>query len=324
MTDPRATGAPELRAASAVQAGHGAGALLREARTAQGLHLAVLAAQIKVPPQKLEALEQDRLDQLPDLAFARALAQTVCRVLKIDPQPVLERLPSGTPRGLERMEGGLNEPFREQVLRHESADGSFLSSPAVWAPLLLVAAAVALMFAPIDTPRVRDWFDGVRQFVAGRGGDAAPSGIVTTETTAGGVTTTIVETPISAGAAGTPEIVPPASGASGTAEAPTPPAAGTSPEPAAAPAAAGAVSGTAAASELTLSATAESWVEVVDAAGKTLLYRSLKAGESVGVDGTPPLKLRIGNARATQVSFRGQPVDVAAATKGNIARLELK
>ena len=34
-----------------------AGALLRDARKAQGLHLAAIAASIKVTPQKLEALE---------------------------------------------------------------------------------------------------------------------------------------------------------------------------------------------------------------------------------------------------------------------------
>ena len=39
--------------------------------------------------RKLEALEDDRYDQLPDAVFARALASSVCRTLKVDPQPVL-------------------------------------------------------------------------------------------------------------------------------------------------------------------------------------------------------------------------------------------
>ena len=55
------------------------GALLREAREAQGLHIAALAAAIKVTQKKLELLEADRFDALPDATFARALAQTVCR-----------------------------------------------------------------------------------------------------------------------------------------------------------------------------------------------------------------------------------------------------
>ena len=46
---------------------------------AQGLHIAALAAAIKVAPRKLELLEADRFDELPDATFTRALAQTVCR-----------------------------------------------------------------------------------------------------------------------------------------------------------------------------------------------------------------------------------------------------
>ena len=78
--------------------GSGAGALLRAARERQGLHIAALAAAIKVSQRKLEALEADRFDELPDATFTRALAQTVCRQLKIDPKPVLERLPLGRQR----------------------------------------------------------------------------------------------------------------------------------------------------------------------------------------------------------------------------------
>ena len=70
-----------------------AGRLLREARERQGLHIAALAASIKVTPKKLELLEADRFDALPDATFTRALAQTVCRALKIDSAPVLRLLP---------------------------------------------------------------------------------------------------------------------------------------------------------------------------------------------------------------------------------------
>ncbi len=58
-----------------------AGRLLREAREKQGLHIAALAAAIKVAPRKLELLEADRFDELPDATFTSALAQTVCRAL---------------------------------------------------------------------------------------------------------------------------------------------------------------------------------------------------------------------------------------------------
>ena len=80
--------------------GVSAGRLLREARQAKGLHVAVLASAIKVAPRKLEALEADRYEELPDATFTRALAQTVCRTLKIDAAPVLAWSPmTMSPRG---------------------------------------------------------------------------------------------------------------------------------------------------------------------------------------------------------------------------------
>ncbi len=75
---------------------------------------------------------------------------------------------------------------------------------------------------------------------------------------------------------------------------------------------------------LQLRSSAPSWVEVTDAQGKALVARLLHPGEVVGVDGTPPLKLRIGNAAGTQVIFRGQPTELQAFTRDNVARLELK
>jgi cytoskeleton protein RodZ len=67
-----------------------------------------------------------------------------------------------------------------------------------------------------------------------------------------------------------------------------------------------------------------SWVEVVDAGGQVLVQRLMQPGESLGLNGTLPFKLKIGNAAGTQLQFRGQGVDLAAHTRDNVARLELK
>ena len=71
-----------------------AGFLLRLAREANGLHIAALAVSIRVPVKKLEALEANRLDELHDPVFIRALAGLVCRALKIEPAPVMDLLPN--------------------------------------------------------------------------------------------------------------------------------------------------------------------------------------------------------------------------------------
>src|SRR5690349_12237298 len=89
-----------------------AGQLLRRAREAQGLHVAALAVSLKVPVKKLEALENDRWDEMPDAVFVRGLASSVCRALKIDPAPVMERLPASVAPRLGRDSDSLNAPFR--------------------------------------------------------------------------------------------------------------------------------------------------------------------------------------------------------------------
>ena len=77
------------------------------------------------------------------------------------------------------------------------------------------------------------------------------------------------------------------------------------------------------AKSLRLHASADSWVEVSDSDGRALVARLVKAGEQVELEGTAPLRLKIGNASATEVIFRGQPVALAPHTRNNLARFEL-
>ena len=91
-----------------------------------------------------------------------------------------------------------------------------------------------------------------------------------------------------------------------------------------APAVPDAVTAAAASGVLQFHATEKSWVEVTDARGQSLISRLLLPGETVGLDGALPIKVRVGNAASMQVIFRGQPLDLASHTRNNIARLELK
>ena len=91
--------------------GVAAGRRLKQAREAAGLHVVALAAALKVPVKKLEALEAGRTADLPDATFARALAASVCRQLKIDPAEVLALLPQAASSRLGE-DAVLNTPFR--------------------------------------------------------------------------------------------------------------------------------------------------------------------------------------------------------------------
>ena len=300
-----------------------AGGLLRQARQAQGLHIAALAAAIKVVPKKLELLEADRIDQLPDATFTRALAQTVCRTLKIDAAPVLALLPRHAGHRLYHVGEGLNAPFRERPGRMVPRDWVRLDRPVLWIAGLLVVLTAALYLAPAG------WLT------------SATASLSRSSAPVDGGTPKAVKSPVDRPEAGLPAAtlavtgalpLPTASnadaGATPSAPSSAPPAglglapandAGTAESPGGATATQAAASGV-----LQFRAEGESWVEVVDARGQSLISRVLRAGESVGLDGVMPMKVKVGNVRVTHATLRGQPLELAAQARGNVARFEVK
>jgi cytoskeleton protein RodZ len=296
-----------------VHDGLSAGQMLRQARESQGLHIAALAVALKVHQRKLEALEADRLDELPDATFSRALAQTVCRHLKIDPKPVLDRLPrAGYGPRLEEVSRGMNEPFRQHgALPSVSMDWSTFARPGIIAPALLVVAALLVAFWPHRDDKVAAKDINV----------TAPPAVVAADPSGA---------PGAAGATVSPASSPPAAAAlppSGPVAAPVVdtvhsappvPLAGAS-APIGSPVVEGAPSGV-----VVLRTTEESWVEVRDAGNQVLVSRTVNAGESVGLDGAAPFRVKIGNVSGTQLSFRGNAVDLSAYRKENVARLTLE
>jgi len=126
-----------------------AGALLREAREAQGLHIGALAVALKIPVKKLEALEADQFDLLPGMVFIRALASSICRTLKIDPAPILEKLPATALAHLKTDDAGINTPFRVSSDTSWALPLKQLSRPLVLAVVLLLLGAAVLVVYPL-------------------------------------------------------------------------------------------------------------------------------------------------------------------------------
>jgi len=284
--------------------GRSAGALLKAAREKQGLHIAALAAAIKVSQRKLEALEGDRVDELPDATFTRALAQTVCRTLKIDARPVLDLLPPAAPVMLEPTNGGLNAPFRDRPGREDPGLSGVALRPLVLGAGLLVVAAAAVYLAPSGL------FTRAPQTTPAIALPAAQPPL------AEAPLPTLVQAPMAVAPAASE---PPASVADAPALSPEPTVAVAS-QPAVQPAPAG----PAPAGLVQLRSKEASWVEARDGHGQVLLFRTVLPGEAVGLDVALPIRLTIGNAASTQLAFRGQPVDLAPRTRDNVARVELQ
>ena len=274
-----------------------AGALLRQARMAEGLHIAALAVTLKVPVKKIEALEADRLDELPDMVFVRALASSICRTLRVAPGPVLDRLPPSNLPSLGADATRLNASYR---VRGDGSGWAFwerLSRPyglAILALILGVAAMVVLPLrpqgdAPVSQSPPADTVPPVA---------AAP--IVPVVPVVPAAANTMSDAAMAVPALGLPSV----QGDLGAK---------------AIVAGSGARTGI-----LVLQARGASWVEVTDGKGTVHVRKIMNQGDVQGISGPLPLSVVLGRAEVVDVLVRGTPFDIQAATKDKVARFEVK
>ena len=307
-----------------------AGDLLRSAREAAGLHVAALAVSLKVPVRKLEALEENRWDLLPDSVFVRALASSVCRSLKIDPQPVLDRLPQNAAPRLVRAGDGINTPFRAPGDGAAPTLFDQLTRPVFLAVFALLLGALVLILLPIQrddnnaTTVTAEAKSGARPVsVTPPAPEAAPAAAPASVAVAMPASPASVSAPVPAKAAA-PE-VPPAKAEVAMA----PPA--KAEQPPAVPAMssptnveAGAAAAIPTNGIVVIRTKGPSWVEVTDAKGTVAVRKLLAAGETAGASGALPLQVTIGRVDATEVQVRGKPFDLKPVSRDNVARFEVR
>ncbi len=289
---------------SGTDSGASAGALLRAAREAAGLHVAALAVSLKVPVRKLEALEADQLEGLTDAVFVRALASSVCRALKVDPAPILAKLPQTVTPRLDRAQSTINAPFRAPGDSPGLGLMDQLSRPIVLAVLAFLLGALVLIFLPSVQ----------RSAPVPVSSDPGMAPTITVPVT---VVAPSVEPRLSGAVSQTPAgdtTVAPVLSNLLVVEPPVPQT-----PIADAPSDAAATDGIA-----IFSVRAESWIEVTDARGVVVMRRLLAAGSSAGVSGALPLQVVVGRADSTEVQVRGKPLDLTRFTRDNVARFEVK
>jgi len=289
-----------------------AGDLLREAREGHGLHIDVVAAALKVPTQKLQALEDDNIEALPDPVFARALAASVCRALRVDPAPVLAKLPGAVRPSLAEADRPLSGSFRSGAPRTHGGAGGTPSRALLVVVALLLAGAAALVWLPSGAfEQLSQWVSGL---TAERSGSSADTAVPpqSADAPAGTVVESVLTLPAPSEAPAAPPVsaAPTAPGA--VAASPSVPVASATP----------ASSG---GDALVFVASADSWITVTDATGKALLRRIVTPGETVGLSGTLPLSVVVGHAAGVTVQVKGKPFDLTPlARSGGVARFEVK
>ena len=280
----------------------GVGQELAAAREARGLALADVAQQLKFAPRQLEALEQEQFGALPGATFAKGMVRSYARLLKLDPEPLLQRVAGH----FEVPDSGrLAARYHQPVPFSDSARKSTFVYLGLSAGVLVLVGAVAY-----------EWHqERQRTAVAKPASSVAKAAPREAQPRPAPVAVQPAMAPAPA-----QEKTRLAAASATPAPAPVPPAAITPEKPKVVsaekpkPVSAGP-------HRLVVRTEAEAWIEIRDAADRMLVSSLNPPGSERVVRGKPPYSLVIGNASSVTVLYDDKPIDLAPHTRQDVARL---
>lgn len=323
---------------AAVTPGSGCGNVLKAARESQGLSIHEVSSHLRLGPKQIQAIEQDDFDKLPQPSIVRGFIRNYAKLLNIDVAPVLEAyqriVPSTAPLPLSVRSNAspsvIDKPARTIRPQRILTFFIFLILAAILAyfyinhikPQALKNASLAL-----DVDEISET-TGQEIPIPAPATEPAPSQAATTDIPA--APTVAEATPVAPAAE-------PAAGA--VAEPAAPPVENTVATSAGSdstivstptPSVSNVVeSTTLKASDpqktnLTFKVTEDSWVRIEDMQGKKILSEVLPAGSEHTVVAEKPVNVIVGHAQGTQLMIDNQPYDLTQATRGRVARIQLK
>ncbi|MBJ7370926.1 MAG: helix-turn-helix domain-containing protein [Pseudomonas sp.] len=332
---------PEVVAANRVNPGE----TLRQARESNGWSLAEVALKLNLTVTSLSNLEAGAFDKLPGHTFARGYIRAYAKLLGMDQTVLVQQFDQSTGTDSQGSNvhalGRIEEPVRvsHTILRIVS--------------LLLLIAVIGggfVWWQDQTSQRTRDLTSLAPEHVEVEGADGTtqihpidePEDQAVAENQADNSTSlalpqseTSAESTGAESAAPATEPAAPAVAPSAPAQTPAPvvaapatpapnvPATPAPTAPVAQAPSAEATAPVAGEGQVQLQFTGDCWAQVTDGRGKVIFSGLKHKGDSVSVSGKPPLNVRLGVARAAQVSYNGQPVDIAPFTSGETARLKL-
>ena len=284
-----------------------AGARLSEARQAQGLATADVARRLKLSVGQVEALETGRYHNLPGPIFVRGFIRNYAKLVKLDPEELLQAVADSLPQAAARpeMPPSRDIPFPTATVRRWP---QFAAGAAVAIVGLLAVYEFAVNDAPqtvatspaMDTPPAKA--PPAKKSAAAQSPPATAARFSTPGSPAEATA------PIARHA---PPVVLPAPAT------PAPAAQEIAPQPQERLA-------TGEEREVRFVFDEESWVEVRDRNDTVIFYQLNASGTTRRVSGLPPLTIVVGNAHGVRITYAGQPIDLARYTKIDVARLTLE
>jgi cytoskeleton protein RodZ len=301
-TEERVDGAAQAPASVA-----GPGAQLQAAREAAGLSLEQVAAQLKLAPRQVRALEEEDFAQLPGRTFARGFVRNYARLLNLDGDLLLAGLPDSA--RAPALEAPALQSTGAMIAELPSSDRAQPGFSRWVIPIVLIACIVAAA--------TYEWYRGALAPPSEPKHAALPAAV------AAATTSTELVNPFAAEPKAEAAVSAPAPRAADPEPAAQPkvaPAPEAAPAPVAAPATVAAAESAAA---LQLSYRGPSWTEIRDRDGQVLISRLVAAGSAQSIRGSAPFDIVIGNANEVTLVYRGAQVDLSRYTRQNVARLRL-
>ena len=282
----------------------GPGSRLKSAREAAGLSLDQVAQQLKLAPRQVQALEDEDFAQLPGRTFARGFVRNYARLLNLNGDDLLSRLPDAA--HAPALEAPALHPTGAMIAELPTASTPKTSFTRWLIPLVLVACIVGAA--------AYEWYRGALS----PQGDAPPSvqQEPTHSTPAPPTSGKDLPNPLATDKPASETAPGPMVGGGRAAVAAAPVA----PAPLLSSAPAAAAVPTAA---LLLGYRGPSWTEIRDRDGQVLIARLVAAGSEQAINGAPPFDIVIGNAHEVSLVYRGNSVDLSRYTRQNVARLRL-
>ncbi len=269
----------------------GPGQQLRQAREAQGLAIAQVAAELHLGENQIDALESERFELIGAPVFVRGHLRNYASLLKLDSERLLGHM---QPLGTDPSPAAVSTEVELAMQRDRRVRRIKLAAGFVIAVVVLFYVGLWIV------ERVND-LDGA---------ELAGTPPIVIPRAAGGEAAGDVDSDTPGGAAQPIEL--PA--ATADAEAVEEPLAAEPP-----------VQAAPSTKRLTVRFNRESWIEAYDARGRRLIYEMGAAGSERTLTGVPPVEIFLGFADGVEILVDGEPFALQnARRRGNTAQITIE
>jgi cytoskeleton protein RodZ len=326
-----------------------AGELLREAREVAGLSQSDVANRLRMGVKQIDALERADYAAIPDGTFLRGFVRNYAKAVSVSPEDALAVLERTHTNAAALNASPVVAPAMAAAPISLQKRSDMLATPK--ARVLIVIGVVLLLAAAAWY-----WWANVRPYMADGGRPKPPEPVATSTATAEVIQPSVsppsvalapvdgVALPPDATATSTTPAISPAAPSATDAASPTPTVApvavaestnlaALTSKPTEPDATKEASSDAAKAKRrpsdtglIGFTFTGQSWVEITDGTGRTILSRRYNSGEADEVSGRGPFSIVIGNATVTRMAYNGREFDLSPHRRSNstVARVNVK